>query len=135
MDKAYIVKVTSQAEEQIQEIIYYITHELKAPDAALHLLDALEESFASLAYLPHRIALVNEEPWHSKGIHRLPVKNFLVYFWIDEDNMKVQITAVIYGKRSPSTFRGAITYICLHNTFIRPNSALFLSLIHFPMPI
>ncbi len=99
MDKAYIVKVTSQAEEQIQEIIYYITHELKAPDAALHLLDALEESFASLAYLPHRIALVNEEPWHSKGIHRLPVKNFLVYFWIDEDNMKVQITAVIYGKR------------------------------------
>ena len=37
MDKAYIVKVTSQAEEQIQEIIYYITHELKAPDAALHL--------------------------------------------------------------------------------------------------
>ncbi len=51
MDKTYIVKATSQAEEQIQEI------------------------------------------------HRLPVKNFLVYFWIDEDKMKVQITAVIYGKR------------------------------------
>ncbi len=99
MDKAYIVKVTSQAEDQIHEIIYYIAHELKAPDAALHLLDALEESFVSLAYLPHRIPLVNEEPWRTKGIHRLPVKNFLVYFWIDEDKMNVQITAVIYGKR------------------------------------
>lgn len=99
MDNAYVVKVTSQAEEQIQEIIHYITYELKAPDAALHLLDALEESFISLSHFPQRVALINEEPWYTKGIHRLAVKNFLVYFWIDEDNMKIQITAVIYEKR------------------------------------
>lgn len=37
MNKAYIVKVTSQAEDQIHEIIYYITHELKAPYAALQI--------------------------------------------------------------------------------------------------
>lgn len=49
MDKTYNVKITSQAEEQIQEIIHYITNDLKAPDAALHLLDALENSFTSLA--------------------------------------------------------------------------------------
>jgi len=79
--------------------MYYIVHELKAPDAALHLLDVLEESFSSLSHFPQRVILVDEEPWHSKGIHRLPVKNFLVYFWIDEDNLRVQITAVIYAKR------------------------------------
>lgn len=95
----YIVKITSQAEKQIQEIVYYITHELKAPEAALHLLDVLENSFTSLTRLPHRVALVDEEPWHNNGIHRLPVKNFFVYFWIDKENMKVQITAVIYSKR------------------------------------
>lgn len=99
MDKTYNVKITSQAESDMQEIIYYITHELKAPEAALHLLDALEDSFSSLEHFPQRVALIDEEPWRTKGIHRLPVKNFLVYFWIDEDNMKVQITAVIYGKR------------------------------------
>ena len=99
MDKIYNVKITSQAEDQIQEIIYYITHELKAPEAALHLLDALETSLTSLAHFPQRVTLIDEEPWHTNGIHRLPVKNFLVYFWIDEDNMKVQVTAVIYGKR------------------------------------
>lgn len=99
MDKVYNVKITSQAEEQIQEIVYYISHELKAPDAALHLLDVLEDSFTSLSHFPQRVVLVEEEPWHTKEIHRLSVKNFLVYFWIDENNMKVQITAVIYGKR------------------------------------
>ena len=97
--ETYAVKVTSQAEAQIQEIIYYITHKLTAPDAALRLLDALEESFLSLSQFPQRIALVSEEPWRTSGIRRLPVKNFLVYFWIDEDDMKVQITAVIYAKR------------------------------------
>lgn len=99
MEKLYTVKTTSQAEEQIQEIIHYIAHELKAPDAALHLLDTLEASFVSLTQFPQRVALVEEEPWRNNGIHRLPVKNFLVYFWIDEDNMNVQVTAVIYDKR------------------------------------
>lgn len=99
MEKTYTVKITSQAEEQIQEIIYYITHELKAPAAALHLLDTLENSFTSLTYFPHRVTLIDEDPWYTNGIHRLPVKNFLVYFWIDEDNIAVHITAVIYAKR------------------------------------
>ena len=99
MDKVYNVKITSQAEEQIQEIVYYISHELKAPDAALQLLDALEDAFSSLTHFPQSVVLVEDEPWHAKGIHRLPVKNFLIYFWIDEDNMRVQITAIIYGKR------------------------------------
>lgn len=100
MDKIYTVRITSQAENQMQEIIHYIAYDLKAPDAALHLLDALEDSFASLAQFPQRVVLVEDEPWHTNGIHRLPVKNFLVYFWIDEDNMRVQVTAVIYGKRN-----------------------------------
>ncbi len=99
MDKTYIVKTTSQAEKEIQEIIHYIAFELKAPEAALHLLDTFEDAFTSLAHFPQRVALIDKEPWHTKGIHRLPLKNFLVYFWIDEDNAKVQITAVIYAKR------------------------------------
>lgn len=99
MDNIYTVKITSQAEEQIQGTIYYITHELKAPDAALHLLDTLENSITSLSHYPQRVALISEEPWHSKGIRRLPVKNFLIYFWIDDANMNVQVTALIYEKR------------------------------------
>lgn len=95
----YIVKITSQAEKQIQEIIHCISYELKAPDAALHLLDSFENTFTSLTQFPQRVTLMDEEPWRTNGIHRLPVKNFFVYFWIDDNKMKVQITAVIYSKR------------------------------------
>ncbi|WP_042356936.1 type II toxin-antitoxin system RelE/ParE family toxin [Bacillus rubiinfantis] len=99
MAETYAVKITTQAEEQMQEITRYIASELKAPDAALRLLDALEDAISSLSDFPQRVALTEEEPWHSYGIRKMPVKNFLVYFWIDEDHLKVQVTAVVYGKR------------------------------------
>jgi len=99
MTAAYLVKVTEQAQEQMREIARYIAFELKAPDAALHMLDSLETAIASLARMPNSIALTEEEPWHSIGIHKKIVRNFLVYFWIDEDTRKVQVTAVVYGRR------------------------------------
>lgn len=98
-DKTYIVKITVQAEEQLQEIIKYIVSELKAPKAALCLLNKIEYSISSLSQFPQRIKLTEEEPWHSYGIHKMPVENFLICFWIEEENSKVQVTAVIYGKR------------------------------------
>lgn len=100
MPETYIVKITSQAKEELQEITHYITYELRAPNAALHLLDALENAFLSLANFPQRIPLIDIEPWHTNGIRHFPIKNFLIYFWIDEENRKVQITAIIYKKRN-----------------------------------
>ncbi len=98
-DKIYIVKITAQAEEQLQAIVKYITSELKVPKAALGLLDQIESSILSLSQFPQRIALTEEEPWRSTGIHKMPVKNFLVYFWINEENREVQVTTIIYGRR------------------------------------
>ncbi len=46
--------------------------------------------------MPDRIKLTEEEPWRSEGVHRMRVKNYYMYFWIDEENSKVQVTAVIY---------------------------------------
>jgi toxin ParE1/3/4 len=63
------------------------------------LLYEIESSISSLSQFPQRVALTEEEPWRSTGIHKMPVKNFLAYFWIDEENSKVQVTAIIYGRR------------------------------------
>lgn len=99
MADEYSVKITDQAIEQLQEITYYIAYNLQAPDSAHRILDTLEDAIASLARMPSRIALTNEEPWRCYGIHKMAVENFLVYFWIDEASMRVQVTAVIYGRR------------------------------------
>ena len=72
---------------------------LQAPGTAMKMLDTLEKEIASLAQFPNRVPLTEEEPWHSQGIHKLPAKNYLIYFWVDEEAKKVQIIGIIYGRR------------------------------------
>ena len=95
----YEVKITPQAKEQMLEIFAYISKALKEPVIAERLLNKLQESILSLDTMPKRISLIDEEPWKSHGIRKMPVKNFIVYFWINEELKQVHIIAVIYGRR------------------------------------
>jgi toxin ParE1/3/4 len=94
----YEVKVTRQAHRQMREIALYIANECCAPEAAQNLLDKLE-SINDLAEMPKRHSLVDKEPWRNAGVRKVIVKNFLIYFWVDDENMRVQVTGVIYEKR------------------------------------
>lgn len=99
MGNKYEIKVTRQALEQMREIAHYISYDLMAPEAAENLLDDLKASILKLSVLPKKYPLIEEEPWRSEGVRKIVVKNFLVYYWIDEEYNKVQVTAVIYSKR------------------------------------
>ncbi|MGN0342371.1 MAG: type II toxin-antitoxin system RelE/ParE family toxin [Roseburia sp.] len=99
MAEVYEVKITTQAQEQMEEIVDYISHELFAPDAANNLLDKMEKSIYALSEFPEHYQLIEEEPWRTEGIRKIVVNNFLIYYWVDKVNRKVQITAVIYEKR------------------------------------
>ena len=95
----YAVKITEPARRQLQEIIRYIAEDLQEKRTVIRMLDTLEKEILSLSTLPNRVALTEEEPWHSAGIRKLSVKNYLVYFWVNEDQKQVQITAVVFGQR------------------------------------
>lgn len=49
--------------------------------------------------MPARFPLTEEEPWHTCGIRKMTVKNFLVYYLIDEEKKVVSVAAVVYGRR------------------------------------
>lgn len=100
----YSVMITAQAEEQIREIAYHIAVNLNAPDAAENLIDELYETFDQLGTNPERQFLVDEEPWRSKGVRKILVKHYLVYFWINAENATVQVTGVCYEKRDQIKF-------------------------------
>ena len=96
----YAVKITPYALQQMQEIVRYISATLQSPENATRWLDTIKAELASLSSMPVRIPLTEEEPWHSQGVHKMVVKNILVYFWIDADNLRVWVTAVVYGRRN-----------------------------------
>lgn len=99
----YVVKVTSFAQQAMQEIGQYIAVQLQSRQAAIHTLSAIRKEIKSLHFMPARFALTPEEPWGSEGVHRMQVNNFFVYYWIDEKRKQVQIIHVIYVGRDQKT--------------------------------
>ena len=96
---SYSVKITDYATEQIKETISYISKILLVPETAAAWSDYLQKAIAGLETMPERFPLVDEEPWRSKGIRKMPVKNFIVYYLAHEESKTVWITAVIYARR------------------------------------
>lgn len=95
----YQVTLTPQVIEQIQQVSLYIKCVLQEPETANRWVDFLQKEFAALHFMPSRHPLVEEEPWHSNGIRKMPVKNFLIYYFVDEETKTVSVTAVVYGRR------------------------------------
>ena len=95
----YKVKVTRQAKEHLALIREYIATELKEPTVAKRVLELLKAEMMSLQTLPYRVKCIDEQPWGELGFRRIRVKNYYVYFCVDDSRKEVQILAVIYVRR------------------------------------
>ena len=95
----YSVKLTPHAIVQIQETIAYISKVLLVPETARAWSDYLQKEIAGLSTMPARFSAVDEEPWRSRGYRKMPVKNFIVYYYADDETKTVWVTAVVYGRR------------------------------------
>ena len=97
MDK-YKIKITSQAKDHLRLIQEYIAIELKVPSIAKKMLELLKSKIYSLETMPNRIKCSDEKPWQDLGFRKIRVKNYYIYFWIDDKKKEVHIVAIIYVK-------------------------------------
>ena len=95
----YKIKVTRQAKEHLALIREYIATGLQAPIVAKRMLELLKSEMMSLQTMPYRVKLISEQPWCELGFRRIRVKNYYVYFCVDDSRKEVQILAVIYVRR------------------------------------
>ena len=95
----YKIKVTRQAKEHLALIREYIATELKEPTVAKRVLELLKAEMMSLQTMPYRVKAIDEQPWGKLGFRKIRVKNYYIYFWVNEDRKEVQILAVIYVRR------------------------------------
>ncbi|WP_040327243.1 type II toxin-antitoxin system RelE/ParE family toxin [Fannyhessea vaginae] len=95
----YKIKVTRQAKEHLALIREYIATELKEPIIAKRILELLKLEMMSLQTMPYRVKCIDEQPWGELGFRKIRVKNYYVYFCVDESRKEVQILAVIYVRR------------------------------------
>ena len=96
----YNYKFSPLAEQDIDEILEYISLELAAPQAALSLIDKIQKAnrFVYSCCSPFSRPLLKNGVLRKKGYRILVVQNFNL-FYVVEDNIII-IRRVIYGKRN-----------------------------------
>lgn len=99
MAEEYRVIILSEAQRDIRETVLYIARELASPMAALRLEEALEAEIVSLSCMPKRVRTIDEQPWGKAGVRRTRVKNYYIYFLVDDGEKAVKVLAVIYSRR------------------------------------
>jgi toxin ParE1/3/4 len=81
------------------DIIRYISAHLTAPVSAYHLMEIFEEALMSLSDLPQRYPLIEDELLLQLGYRKMIVKNYVVFFSVDEANKIVNVERILYGRR------------------------------------
>ena len=99
----YDIEISDQAEIDLRGIFEYIAFELQVPENASGQLDRLEACIMDLDHMPKRYRQYELEPWKSRGLHVVPVDNYLVLYIPDDDTQVVTIIRVMYGGRDVDT--------------------------------
>jgi plasmid stabilization system protein ParE len=95
----YSLNITDIAEEDILDTVRYITHVLKNSIAANNLLDEIEKHEKILEDTPGIYPFVHDEYLAEKGLKYVMIKNFLLFYIIDEKNKIVNIIRFLYRRR------------------------------------
>jgi toxin ParE1/3/4 len=93
---------THTARQDLREIYEYIAFTLLVPETARSLTGKIMADIRSLETFPERNPLYKDEPWHSQGVRFLPVKNYLVFYTVNNETETVSIARILYGGRDIS---------------------------------
>ena len=97
--KTYNYDFTEIAESDIDEAISYIQEELSNPEAAESFVDELEKELEDICKNPKNGRIVENEFLKRDDVRRFLVKNYIAYYLIDNENNRIVILRVVYGKR------------------------------------
>jgi toxin ParE1/3/4 len=97
--KRYNLAIAEAAEADLEEIADYISHELKEPETALKQLTRIEEAMTTLEELPERHSLVQDKYLAAKGIRKLPIDNYLIFYNINKSINTINIARVLHERR------------------------------------
>ncbi|WP_316637982.1 type II toxin-antitoxin system RelE/ParE family toxin [uncultured Ruminococcus sp.] len=95
----YNVKIEPEAQEDLFSIVDYISQILHEPVVAANIYQRIKEQISLLSDMPKRHKLIDIEPYCSIGVRTLLVKNYTVYYNVDDDKRTVHIIRVLYNRR------------------------------------
>lgn len=95
----YKIVIEQTAENDLVGILSYISDTLHEPSIAMKIYGLIKKEILTLNKMPFRFEVVNEEPYRSMGVRRIPVENYTAFYIVDENEKKVHIFRILYNRR------------------------------------
>jgi toxin ParE1/3/4 len=96
---SYLVLRTDTADEQIRDIVHYLSQVSGSPEVALGFVDKLEEAVSSPSQFPRRGAIPHWGALARQGFRYLTCGTYLVLYKTDEQERTVTVHAIVNGRR------------------------------------
>ena len=93
----YNVVLSETTEDDLDDVIEYLSN--FSPSIARRYYDEIMVKALSLAFMPQRCSFVQDDALREKGYRWLFVRNYTIFFIIDEANYIVDIQAIMYSGR------------------------------------
>lgn len=93
------VQVTSAARKDLNDISCYISETLLEPSIANKLYDEIKNGIFSLKTMPSRFPVIDEKPFSLLRIRKLCVKNYIIFYSVDDNQKIVTVFRILYGRR------------------------------------
>ena len=95
----YKIVIEQTAENDLLGILSYISDTLHEPSIAMKIYGLIKKEILTLNRMPFRFEVVNEEPYRSIGVRRIPVENYTAFYIVDENEKTVHIFRILYNRR------------------------------------
>ena len=99
----YDIVISDMAKQDIRDTAAYIRCELQEPAVAQQTSEAILDAILTLEWMPARASLVRDKRLAGQHIRRLIVKNYSVFFRINEAEQSVEIVRILYSRRDWSS--------------------------------
>ena len=95
----YKLEYLPAARKDMLEIVRYISKELQNPDAAERLAEKFIDAAEGVLKFPYATPAYHSIRPLGREYRKIPVQNYLMFYWINEEEKIVTIARVIYAKR------------------------------------
>lgn len=96
----YKITYSTQAINDLRGIYAYICYDLASLTNAKNQTSRIRNAIRKLDTFPNGHPIVDFEPWHKMGMHKLPVDNYVVFYFVDDNALTVDISRIFYGGRN-----------------------------------
>ena len=95
----YKLVITELAQNDLDSIVKYIAQQLSNPTAAGDFLDEVEKCYSYLKSNPLIYAKSTDWRLEQEGFRKALIKNYLLFFKVNEDSKTVTVNRFLYGAR------------------------------------